>query len=274
MGPGEWHWQASHPLGDAPFFGYTAKRGYKNARRTTHTPNILTFIQGLNLRNSTTPQVIARIWHNARPRKVGKLIWLIFNQGLPMGTWLQLMGIPPHCKVNDLGVEESPQHYLLECPMAQRAWEAYKRIWEDWKAPEDIALSWPFILLGEVATKREDDPPGLLAYHAGGFTYPRQPLDILRSFLFYYLWSKRCRRHFKDQYSLKKILLQAWVATVEVGMATWKAIRSHRPTKDLDIQSRIKLAFRKESLHRYIIISKCLSRKFFFVLDGNHKLQA
>jgi len=94
--PGEWHWQASHPLRDAPLFGYTAKRGYKNARRMTHAPNILTFIQGLNLQNSTTPQ--ARIWHNARPKKVGTFIWLTLNQGLLVGTWLQLMGIPPIAK--------------------------------------------------------------------------------------------------------------------------------------------------------------------------------
>jgi hypothetical protein len=72
--PGEWHWQTSPPLGDAPFFGYTAKRGYKNARKTTHTLNMLALIQRLNLRNSTTSQVIVRIWHNIRPRKVGTLI--------------------------------------------------------------------------------------------------------------------------------------------------------------------------------------------------------
>ncbi len=137
--------------------------------------------------------------------------------------------------MSDSGAEESPQHCLLECPMAQRAWEAYKKIWDEWKAPEDIAISWPFILLGEAATEREDDPPGLLAYHTNGFTYPRQPLDILRSFLLYYLWSERCRKHFGDQYSFKKVLLQAWVATVKVSMATWKAIRSHHPTKDPDI---------------------------------------
>jgi hypothetical protein len=77
--PGEWHWQISPPLGDAPFFGYTAKRGYKNTRKMAHTTNMLAFIQGLNLRNSITSQVIARIWHNARPRKVGMFIWLTLN---------------------------------------------------------------------------------------------------------------------------------------------------------------------------------------------------
>jgi hypothetical protein len=60
---------------------------------------------------------------------------------------------------------------MLECPMAQLAWEAFKRIWEEWKVPEDTALSWPFILLGEVATEQKDDLPELLAYHIGGFTY-------------------------------------------------------------------------------------------------------
>jgi len=41
--PGDWHWQAPSPLGDAPFFGYTAKRGYKNAKRVSHSPSLLTF---------------------------------------------------------------------------------------------------------------------------------------------------------------------------------------------------------------------------------------
>lgn len=69
-----------------------------------------------------------------------------------------------------------------------------------------MTLFWPFILLGEVVVKRENDPPKLHGYHVGGFSYPRQPLDILRSFLLYYLWSEMCRRHFGDQYFLKKVL--------------------------------------------------------------------
>jgi hypothetical protein len=101
--------------------------------------------------------------------------------------------------------------------------------------------------------ENEDDPLGLLAYHTGGFTYPRQPLNILRSFIVYRLSTERCRKHFDDKYSLKAVLTQAWVATVEVGMAFWKAIRSHRPTKDLDIQASIELDFRKEWLHMNIL---------------------
>ncbi len=91
------------------------------------------------------------------------------------------------------------------------------------------------MLLGETTMELKDDPPGLLAYHTGRFTYPRQSLDILHTFIFYHLWTERCRKHFDGQHSLQKVLLQAWVATVEVGMATWKAIRSHHPAKDPDI---------------------------------------
>jgi hypothetical protein len=47
--PSEWHWRTNPPLGDAPFFGYTAKRGYINTKKTTHSSNMLTFLQGLNL---------------------------------------------------------------------------------------------------------------------------------------------------------------------------------------------------------------------------------
>jgi phage terminase small subunit len=60
-------------MGDAPFFGYSAKKGYRNAKRIQHTPSISTFIQRLNLRNSTVAQVVVRLWHNARSRKVGAL---------------------------------------------------------------------------------------------------------------------------------------------------------------------------------------------------------
>ncbi len=75
-------------------------------------------------------------------------------------------------------------------------------------------------MLSEASIECEDDPPGLHAYHTSSFTYFRQPLDILRTFIFYYLWSERCRKHFDDRYSIDKVLQQAWVATVKIDMAT------------------------------------------------------
>jgi len=86
----------------------------------------------------------------------------------------------------------------------------------------------------------------------GGYSYIRQPLDILSSFLLYYLWSERFRRHFDDHYSLKRVLLQAWEVAVEVGMATGKAIRTSSQNRDHNIQSRIENAFKAEWLHLHI----------------------
>ncbi len=136
------------------------------------------------------------------------------------------MGIQTNRKGCDLGLSESAQHCLMDCVLAQRAWKAFNRVWKEWKAPDRLTISWPFILLGEAVFELDDNPPDLHCYHTGGYSYIRQPLDILRSFLLYYLWSERCCRHFDDHYSLKRVLLQAWEATVEVGMATWKAIRT------------------------------------------------
>ncbi len=192
-------------MGDAPFFGYTAKRGYANIRKSNHKSSMKTFLDDLNLRNTSSAQMMARIWHNARPRKVGTLIWLILNKGLPVGSWLQQIGLPSQCKVCDSNLKESTQQ-LLNCPMARSAWEAFKRVWTEWQAPHELEITWPFALLGEVAMEQEDDPPGTLAYHSGGFTYPRQALDILRSFIVFCLWIERCRKHFDDKYSLKVVV--------------------------------------------------------------------
>jgi hypothetical protein len=58
---GEWHWQPSPPLGDAPFFGYSAKRGYTNIRKSMHALSMATFLKSLNLRNTSMAQLKARI---------------------------------------------------------------------------------------------------------------------------------------------------------------------------------------------------------------------
>jgi hypothetical protein len=79
-------------------------------------------------------------------------------------------------------------------------------------------------MLGEAVFERVDDPLGVQGYHVGGFTYIGQSLDILRSFIIYFLWSEKCRKHFNNQYSSRKILQQAWVATIEVGCSLERSL--------------------------------------------------
>jgi hypothetical protein len=105
------------------------------------------------------------------------------------------MGIQAPCKGYDQGLQEA-RHCLMECIPTQKAWSAFLNVWGEWEAPNRLSITWPFVLLGESVFEKEDDPSDLHRYHPGGFSYLRQPLDILRSFLLYYLWFERCRRHF------------------------------------------------------------------------------
>ncbi len=105
------------PNGGLSILWLLRKVGYRNARKLTQNANICSFIQRLNLHNSTITQVKARIWHNSRPRKVDTLIWFTLNRGLPVSTWLQCMGIFPMCKVCTEEAPKSPQHCLLERPL-------------------------------------------------------------------------------------------------------------------------------------------------------------
>jgi hypothetical protein len=94
------------------------------------------------------------------------------------------------CKVCFDGLSKLPQHCLFECAKTKYAWEAYFRVWQQWGAPNDVALSWPFILLSDLVVERKDDPPKIQDYHDGGFSFISQPLDILRNFILYFLWSE------------------------------------------------------------------------------------
>ncbi len=80
----------------------------------------------------------------------------------------------------------------------------------------------------------------------GNFFFIRQPLDILRSFIIYFLWSESCTMHFDAEYSFDNVLKQAWVAIVEVGMTTWKAINSLKYIFESSLQDSIDQAFKVE----------------------------
>jgi hypothetical protein len=89
------------------------------------------------------------------------------------------MGIQTTCKGCDTGLPESAQHCLLDYAPAHQAWKAFNRVWEEWKAPNHLTISWPFILLGEAMIEQEDDPPNLHRYHIRGYSYVKQPVATL-----------------------------------------------------------------------------------------------
>jgi len=55
--------------------------------------------------------------------------------------------------------------------------------------------------------------------------------------------------HFDAHYSSRNVLQQAWVTTVEVGMATWKAINFLKSTHEPNLKDTIDQAFKVEWGH-------------------------
>ncbi len=102
------------------------------------------------------------------------------------------------CKVCTNEAPEFLQHYFFKCPLPKQAWEAFYYIRHKWGAPNDITFSWAFIVLSEAIFEKEDDPPEVEGYHVKGFSYIKQVLDILCSFILYFLWSERCQKHFDN----------------------------------------------------------------------------
>ncbi len=85
----EWCWRNIPMLGDVPFFWYTFERRYKIHCKPVFPISMgLNFIQEMNLITIFYQQILAKFWHNVKPKKVGTLIWLIFNKGFLMGSWL------------------------------------------------------------------------------------------------------------------------------------------------------------------------------------------
>jgi hypothetical protein len=97
--------------------------------------------------------------------------------GPPDWHLARMHGHPPHVQGLHRGGPESPQHCLLECPLAQRALEAFYYIWQKWGTSNDVTLCWPFVMLGETVFERKDDPPR------------SKGLDCLNCFVVFGMWT-------------------------------------------------------------------------------------
>ncbi|CAK9267289.1 unnamed protein product [Sphagnum jensenii] len=112
-----------------------------------------------------------------------------------------------------------------------------------------VVNSWPYLLLRDVIGCNEEEPSSTLRYYRGGFSCGRQPLDILRSFLLYYIWAERCRHQFDGVHSVSNILRLAWTSTVEVDMASWCALNKHTHTRQSNKQTKMEDCFRSTWCH-------------------------
>lgn len=68
------------------------------------------------------------LWGSWRPRRITLFMWLLAHKGLPVGSWLALMGQNGECQSYMSHRSETPKHFLLECPQARRVWQYALRI--------------------------------------------------------------------------------------------------------------------------------------------------
>jgi hypothetical protein len=51
------------------------------------------------------------------------------------------MEIQAFCKSCDQGFSKSAQHCLMDYTPAQLAWKAFFHVWEEWEAPNRLAIT-------------------------------------------------------------------------------------------------------------------------------------
>lgn len=92
--PKEWVWRQKGSLKEEGFFSYTTKRRYriitdrqsKQSKFDIHLSNLgYTGVQRKNF--------YQELWHRWVPRKVGTMIWLTYNEGLPLAEWRKTIGM-------------------------------------------------------------------------------------------------------------------------------------------------------------------------------------
>lgn len=82
--------------------------------------------------------------------------------------------------------------------------------------------------------------------------HERNPLNICRSFIFFYIWAKKYQFHFEGKYFINKILKPAWTSIVEVGMITWHAVNKQKSLSKIEMQTKMEDYFRVACCHQGI----------------------
>jgi hypothetical protein len=65
---------------------------------------------------------------------------------------------------------------------------AFHKVWCSWSVPVKIDNSLYHLLLGNIIGSQEEGPPSTTNLHPCCFYYEKQPLDIFRTFIIFYLF--------------------------------------------------------------------------------------
>lgn len=109
--PAEWIWKANNHIQTAPFYSYNTKHGYRQGTRSILKPTKYEQrLQAKGYTDSEWKHTHLHLWHQWLPRKVSSFLWLMHNEGLPIGSWLATMKIDGACKICTTSPTETARH--------------------------------------------------------------------------------------------------------------------------------------------------------------------
>jgi hypothetical protein len=97
-------------------------------------------------------------------------------------------------------------------------------------------IDWIDFILGNLVYDENHLTSRDFSNHPRGYSFPFQAINMLKSMVMFFLWTKRCSLHFEGSYSTRKIMVNAWTAIIEIGTVTWVTLHQHKVTQDPCIQ--------------------------------------
>ena len=244
--PKEWMWKRKGTLEEVGFFGYSTKRGYRIITdKQSRQPKFDKALMEMGYTGSQRKKFYLELWHPWVPRKVGTMVWLTCNEGLPLAEWRKTIGMPGDGKCNlcQEGLLESPQHTFMTCTATRQAWHQFRSLRQEAGLAVGFS-SWHEILTGLSPPSRsaepiQDDP--IPEENEGIKMTVEKPWDILRMSIIWCIWCSKCAHDLRDQdFHLGVALFRAWQLTVQSGLGAYKAmIRYMKPPLSERAQAKI-----------------------------------
>ncbi len=121
---------------------------------------------------------------------------------------------------------------------------AFKRLLNHQGSTSFVFSYWIHVLVGDIFSNFNDTNSHHFENHLGGFTYVNKSIDIVGTFLLFYLWSDKCASSFKDYFfSTLSILHRTWTSTIEVSIVTQDTIKLQINFRDPFKQGNLKRIF-------------------------------
>ena len=235
MGPKEWHWRRIGILAETSVLNYTTKWGYRAAlKQNNHTLLVDAELEAEGYNSKARAKFFNRIWHPYLPRKELAMQWLILTEGLPVGVWLEKLGLSNACQLWEEQAKETLQHAFHTSPKISRVWDLFRDLRQRVGLPPAYN-SWKDISRGLMTEppcpSMEED---LRWDTAAAFKVNRDtPWDVLRAQTLRAIWCQRVDLAFRNKhFHLGVVLWTAWRNTIYCAMEAYQELFRHKRNEE------------------------------------------